>query len=98
MNKKKALLVGIIVVALIPVASFLDFVDRRNEQRVLYLAEEPSIQPEGDMKTRFELNKPLYVQWAESLKRADREVNIEQKLIKTSYISLEVESYQKAFY
>jgi len=98
MNKKKALLVGIIVVALIPVASFLDFVDRRNEQRVLYLAEEPSIQPEGDMKTRFELNKPLYVQWAESLKRTDREVNIEQKLIKTSYISLEVESYQKAFY
>ena len=91
-------MVGIIVVALIPVASFLDFVDRRNEQRVLYLAEEPSIQPEGDMKTRFELNKPLYVQWAESLKRADREVNIEQKLIKTSYISLEVESYQKAFY
>lgn len=95
MNRRLLVLgaIGFIIVAVILIP-FLDIPER--EQRDFVYSEESSTFYDPDLEARFAMNAPLSTRWIYSFKEHDYDVVIEQKLIKSSIMELEVEDYEEA--
>lgn len=95
MNRRLLILgaIGFIIVAVILIP-FLDIPER--EQRDFVYSEESSTFYDPDLEARFAMNAPLSTRWIYSFKEHDYDVVIEQKLVKSSIMELEVEDYEEA--
>jgi len=93
MNRGTALPIGVVVISAILIV-LMPFLDRGPAEEDYVYVEEEEFAP---LEARFGLDKPLVEQWFYAFQQEGEEVTIEQKLIKSSLISLEVDSYQRTF-
>jgi hypothetical protein len=92
MNRRKIFLIsGIVFVAIVLI--LVPFLDVKEED--LYF-EGDTFSPEEEVVARYAMERSFLSQWVQSYNQKDTDV-LEEKLIKSSVISLEVETYDEAF-
>jgi hypothetical protein len=92
MNRRKIFLIsGIVFVAIVLI--LVPFLDVKEED--LYF-EGDTFSPEEEVVARYAMERSFLSQWVQSYNQKDIDV-LEEKLIKSSVISLEVETYDEAF-